>query len=330
VISGGDTYDLLDLGPMLRTRQDLIVAGMSDEADSLLAGIVEFLNSKVSNHMLIAHAKMQDDPAYASQCLLQAMLVIRVYEPYVGRLAQTTQQCLTATARFCSSLGQIEAAAIAGRMASPDFVPFYPISVSCQIGILDGLYQHCFGRRKSGQFVEIGAYDGETFSNTCGLADLGWHGLYIEPMPGSFERCRTRHAGNPAITTLNLAIGATDATAFMVDEGPLTHIQEAPRQDAVEVKIRRLDDVLAEQGIKAGFDLMVVDVEGFEQAVFAGFDLARWHPSVIVIEISEIAPQDAGKAAIAQRLRATGYRLLFQDAINSVFTRLPEAASGPV
>lgn len=90
MIVGGDTYDLLDLGPMLRTRQDLIVAGMSDEADSLLAGIIEFLNSKVSNHMLIADAKMQDDPAYASQCLLQAMLVIRVYEPYVGPLAQTT------------------------------------------------------------------------------------------------------------------------------------------------------------------------------------------------------------------------------------------------
>ncbi len=320
---GGDSYDLLDLGPMLRTRQDLMVAGMSDEADSLLAGIVEFLNTKVSNNLLIAEAKMRDDPAYASQCLLQAMLVIRVYEPYVGPLSNTTGQCLTTTARFCSSLGQAEAAEIAGHMASADFRPYYPISVSCQIGILDGIYQHCFGRRSQGQFVEIGAYDGETFSNTCGLADLGWRGLYIEPMPASFERCRARHAGNAAVTTLNLAIGAADAVAFMMDEGPLTHIAQAPQQGAVEVKIRRLDDVLTEQGIAVGFDLMVVDVEGFEEAVFAGFDLQHWHPSVMIVEISEFAPPDAGKAAIAQRLRATGYRLLYQDAVNSVYVLDP-------
>lgn len=318
---GGDTYDLLEIGPMLRTRQDLIVAGMSAEADQLLAGIVEFLNTKVSNNLMIADAKMQDDPAYASQCLLQAMLVIRVYEPYVGPLSQTTEQCLATTARFCGLLGQAEAAKIAARMASADFVPFYPISVSCQIGILDGLYQHCFGRQKSGRFVEVGAYDGETFSNTCGLADLGWQGLYIEPMPASFERCLARHAGNAAVTTLNLAVGAADGTAFMIDKGPLTHVAKTPQQDAVEVKIRRLDDVLTEQGVEVGFDLMVVDVEGFEEAVFAGFDLTRWHPSVIIIEISEFSPPDAGKAAIVKRLRAAGYHLLYQDAVNSAYVR---------
>lgn len=38
-----------------------------------------------------------------------------------------------------------------------------------------------------GRFLDIGAYDGKTFSNTYALAEKGWRGTLVEPAPVSFK-----------------------------------------------------------------------------------------------------------------------------------------------
>jgi len=57
-----------------------------------------------------------------------------------------------------------------------------------------------------GYFVEVGAYDGESHSLTCALADKGWSGEYFEPVPEYYERCKKRHEQND-VGVHNLAIG---------------------------------------------------------------------------------------------------------------------------
>ena len=47
-----------------------------------------------------------------------------------------------------------------------------------------------FENKKDGFFVEVGAYDGVTFSNTLLLEKLGWRGLLIEGNLGKLEECR--------------------------------------------------------------------------------------------------------------------------------------------
>lgn len=37
-----------------------------------------------------------------------------------------------------------------------------------------------------GRFLDIGAYDGKTFSNTLALIERGWSGVLIEPSPNAF------------------------------------------------------------------------------------------------------------------------------------------------
>jgi FkbM family methyltransferase len=39
---------------------------------------------------------------------------------------------------------------------------------------------------QTGRFLDIGAFDGKTFSNTLRLAELGWHGVEVEPEPNVF------------------------------------------------------------------------------------------------------------------------------------------------
>ena len=60
----------------------------------------------------------------------------------------------------------------------------------CQVGkwqLLDEL----FAGHPPGVFIEAGAHDGWTGSNTYWLeAALGWRGILVEPVPGLVQACR--------------------------------------------------------------------------------------------------------------------------------------------
>lgn len=44
---------------------------------------------------------------------------------------------------------------------------------------------------------QVGGFDGESFSNTATLADLGWTAHYVEPIPDFAAQCENRHRHNP-------------------------------------------------------------------------------------------------------------------------------------
>ena len=223
---------------------------------------------------------------------------------------------------------------------------FYAQPRACQLPVLGGLYELVFGRRVDGSFVEVGAYDGETCGNTACLADLGWRGIYIEPVPGACERCRARHAGNQAISVVECAIGAEEGTATLWQNGPCSTLSDdehamnlaqgtifEAEPHRIDVTLRRLDTVLTEIGLAPGFDLLVIDVDGSEEAVFAGFDLDRWHPRILLVELIEDSPGFAGQTAliaIARRVREliarNGYQEIYRDVTNTMFCRAGAAA----
>jgi len=59
----------------------------------------------------------------------------------------------------------------------------WQIEKSCQISDLGNIFDKYFDINKKGVFVDVGAYDGLTHSNTIGLAAMGWRGICIEPVP---------------------------------------------------------------------------------------------------------------------------------------------------
>ncbi len=238
---------------------------------------------------------------------------------------------------------QVWGAAAAARLAVRRGASFYPHPRACQLPVLGGLYEMMFGERTDGTFVEVGAFDGETYSNTSNLADLGWRGVYVEPVANAVADCRKRHARNPKVSVLACAIGAEDGTASLWENGPCSTLSEAehalnmsqglvlvPEVRRAEVPVRRLDGVLAETGIAPGFELLVVDVDGWEEAVFAGFDLDRWKPRYLLVELVEDSPHFAGAAeliAVARRVREHvgrhGYAEVYRDPGNTIF-RAPD------
>ena len=217
---------------------------------------------------------------------------------------------------------------------------FYEPHESCQIPNLGYLWEICFGRSRDGVFVEVGAYDGHTYSNTSCLADKGWTGFYLEPIPESAKRCRERHAANPKVTVEEFAIGAEEKEIEFLVGGPLstsnaevasayTSISWASSAFAGQVKVKAkqvtLDSFLASAGVRPGFDLLVVDVEGNEAQVFRGFSLSKYMPRVIVVELSDTHPDFSAlresNVRILDDICGADYMVIHKDSINTVFVK---------
>ena len=217
----------------------------------------------------------------------------------------------------------------------------YKVRSDCQINNLGNIYKDLFGYKNNGIFIEVGAYDGERWSNTAFLADIGWKGVYIEPVKEYFSKCVSRHSRNPEVEVLNLAIGQENKKVEIFIGQALSTILSSQVEFYKQTKFskhvgftssefcnqKRLEDVLISKNIPIGFDLLVVDTEGYEDQVFNSFDLFYWKPKVIIVELPDenVNFKDFTKFVKATlqlrgKILNTGYREVYKDDINTIFS----------
>jgi len=161
------------------------------------------------------------------------------------------------------------------------------------------------GERGNGFFVECGAFDGISYSNSSCLADAGWSGILIEPIPEFAKMCRERYIDNPRIQIVETAVGANTELINISVAGPLTtsnnlllqsysEIQWAKSavSDArtISVPQKTLDDILAATDTSKQIDVLIVDVEGAEDSVFKGFTFDIWRPKMVIVELVHTHP----------------------------------------
>jgi FkbM family methyltransferase len=164
-----------------------------------------------------------------------------------------------------------------------------------------------------GYFVEAGANDGFTQSNTYYFERLrGWRGLLIEAHPGLCARCRRRRPNAVTIHAALVDANYTQPTIALHEAGLMSLVDGAQPPAAVAAHLERakdfeqpvtgrtitvpaltLDAVLAAANAPHAFDLLSLDVEGFEPAVLRGLDLHTWQPRFICIEARDRPVIDA-------------------------------------
>ncbi len=216
---------------------------------------------------------------------------------------------------------------------------FYSLPPSCQIPKLGAVYERHFGRRTQGSFVEVGAYDGEKYSNTSCLADLGWSGHYLEPVPEHYEKCVERHKRNPRTTVSQVAVGPERGVASIHVAGPLSTMDPDTNEAfqrfewsrnkvtgrLVEVPQIPLHDYLCEAGVPQGFDLLAVDVEGYEWEILEPFDIGRWQPKMVIVELHDHHPDyhhlHVKGREIVRYFEAADYRIIYKDFRNTIYVR---------
>jgi len=155
----------------------------------------------------------------------------------------------------------------------------------------------------SGFYIEAGAADGTTQSNTLFLEkERSWNGILIEPSPENYEKCLKARRLSKNFNCALVDYDYPDAEIEMYfrrwydgDPGLVTSTFDSPinKVDAWEgynytykIPARTLDSILAECQVEK-IDFFSLDVEGYEYNVLRGFDFKKYKPKIILVESHE-------------------------------------------
>lgn len=82
-----------------------------------------------------------------------------------------------------------------------------------------------FFKGRTGRFLDIGAFDGVTFSNTRALLESGWAGVFVEPSPRNLVKLLTAvNSFLDRAIVIAAAIGEGDGSGWL-------HLDEAPGRE---------------------------------------------------------------------------------------------------
>ena len=188
----------------------------------------------------------------------------------------------------------------------------------------DDMYKEAFDGVSRPLVIDIGAHVGETIDHFVKCAP-GATILAFEPSPESFSIMSERWAG-VGITCINMALGErNEEMEFNVYNGSVTDslLSSSAGRDEVDqgmmklkkkvkVSVRRLDDVLQEQGLAGKtIDLLKIDVQGFEDRVLRGALQTLDRVRYVLIEV-HLNPVYEGSCLVDQLcyiLYGKGFRL---------------------
>jgi len=193
--------------------------------------------------------------------------------------------------------------------------------------------KHFFSEVTDGFFVDIGAYDGISFSNTKLLEELGWKGICIEPLPEIFQElcnnrscicvngCITNNPGMveftqivcPSVPTHQMLSGITQA----YDPRHVNRINQdiAPcngSKKTILVQGYLLSDILDSYHI-SHVNYLTLDVEGGELEILKSIPFNRITIDVIDVE------NNYGDPGIRRFLESRGFKYVTRLVCDEIY-----------
>lgn len=167
---------------------------------------------------------------------------------------------------------------------------------------------------KGGFFVEVGAMDGEIFSNTLYLEQhFQWTGLLIEPYPVTYRELLHKHR---RAYSINAALSLTHTSASMKLKPDGGHGSlSALDKKGIPVKAFPLFSVFLALNVTV-VDFLSLDIEGAEVKVLKTIPWKRIKFRVMCIENNHI-PE--GKKTLRKFMVSKGYKFLGERKIDSWF-----------
>lgn len=161
---------------------------------------------------------------------------------------------------------------------------------------------HVFKGYNRGIFVDVGAWDGECFSNTLFFEkERQWSGIHIEPLQ---EQYQALVKNRPNAINLNVAVSDVEGQAdFLSISGPTSmlsglkanydprHLERINKETSaipstistVSVPVRRLDSIFREHNVRR-VHYLSIDTEGSEMNVVRSIDYDFTYIDVIGFE----------------------------------------------
>jgi FkbM family methyltransferase len=159
------------------------------------------------------------------------------------------------------------------------------------------VHETYFKNKNKGYFVDIGAHDGVTFSNSKFFEELGWDGVCVEPNPKIFKIL----INNRKCNCVKKAITNNTKTAqfFQITDGPdmlsglvdeftdksivrIHHeLESSPESfDYIDVECDLFENIVQNTKI----DFLSLDTEGSELKILQTIDFDKFNIDVITVE----------------------------------------------
>ncbi len=163
------------------------------------------------------------------------------------------------------------------------------------------VYETFFKDKKNGVFIDIGAHDGISLSNTYFFEKfLGWQGICIEPIPEVFAQLQSNRQClclqgciyDKSETVQFLRVhGYPEMLSGIIETYNPYHFQRIEREvqymggslEIIEVKCYPLTKLLLDQGL-THIDYLSIDTEGGEMGILQSIDFSQIDIDVIDIE----------------------------------------------
>lgn len=200
-----------------------------------------------------------------------------------------------------------------------------------QIG-QDEFIDNFFQKKEGLIFLDIGAHDGVSLSNTYFLEkNRNWSGICVEPQPSEFEKLKN----NRNCVCLNVAIsdyeGETNFTHIEGYANMLSGIDEnyderhrdriqsevevyGGKINNIKVTVKKLQTILDEENL-LDIDFCSIDTEGSEFKILKSIDFSRTNIKVFIIE------KNYNDFSVRNFLESKGYELYKTIEWDDVFVK---------
>lgn len=183
------------------------------------------------------------------------------------------------------------------------------------------------------KFLDIGANDGITFSNTHKLALLNWQGVCLDPSPKAFQKLKSLYENYDNVFCYNFGISLISGKLELHESGNWIDRNDTPvgilscidpseknrfygmEWNAVLCDFMKFDDFLNMSPIKK-FDFINIDCEGHDYQVLSQIDLNSIGCKMVCIEFTSENHIDKYKKYFSMY----GFKEYYRTKDNLIFT----------
>ncbi len=194
---------------------------------------------------------------------------------------------------------------------------------------------HIFKGMCGGTFLDIGAHDGITFSNTWFFEKVrGWKGICVEPIPEVYAMLENNRdcitvkgaiAQMPGVRKflrISCPLIETEMLSGLVDEYDPRHLERIEREliqrrgwtEEIDVTCYDVNRLLKQYGLTV-VDYVSIDTEGNELSILTSMDFESFLFRVITVE------NNYGDRAIQEHLVAHRYRMVRRLDPDEIYVR---------
>jgi len=152
------------------------------------------------------------------------------------------------------------------------------------------VFGEVFNEKRGGYFLDLGAHDGLSISNTYLLErKYHWTGICVEANPDSFQQLRK----NRRAVCVHACLDSTEGFVNFAKRNVMGGIVSADTDnkgienntdEVIRIETKTLKSVLIENKAPSEIDYLSIDVEGAEQRVLGDFNFKKYRFKCMTIE----------------------------------------------